>query len=155
MANDVAKETFKIEGLSDLKDALDEFPKATATAVVRRALLKAGEPIATAAESAAPVLRGKLQASIGTGTKLTRRQKKLHSKQSKVEIFVGAGGLPQAHLQEFGSIHGRPQPFMRPAWDANKHAALNSFKDDLAAEIKKTADRRARKAARDLAKIKR
>jgi HK97 gp10 family phage protein len=151
----MARETFRVEGLKDLREALEEFPKATQVSVQRRALLKAGEPIETAAEASAPVRRGKLQKSITKGTKLTRRQKKLHRKHSKVEVFVGAGGVPQAHLQEFGSIHGAPQPFMRPAWDAHKQEALDRYKRELGTEIQKTAERRARKAARELAKIKR
>ena len=50
------------------------------------------------AEAKAPVLTGALKISIGTGTKLTRRQAQQHRKMFKddrasVEMFVGAGGL--------------------------------------------------------------
>lgn len=58
-----------------------------------------------------------------------------------------------AHLVEFGSIHNRPpQPFMRPAWESNKMAALEVIKSQLGAEIKKAADRARARAARLLAK---
>ena len=57
-----------------------------------------------------------------------------------------AGPLPQAHLQEFGTKDQPPQPFMRPAWDAEKRGVLEGIKDDLWAEIKKAAARLAKKA---------
>lgn len=150
----MARQTFKIEGLKDLQDALAEFPKATGKAVLRRALLKAGQPIKDAAAARAPRLRGKLQMSVGAGTKLSRRQKRMHQPESSVEVFVGAGALVQAITQEFGTVNHPPQAFMRPAWDGNRHQAMSSIKDELSDEIMKTAKRRAQKAARDLAKIK-
>lgn len=150
----MARQTFKIEGLKDLQDALAEFPKATGKAVLRRALLKAGEPIKGSAAARAPRLRGKLQMSIGSGTKLSRRQKRMHQPESTVEVFVGAGALVQAITQEFGTVDHPPQAFMRPAWDENKTLAMSSIKQELTDEIMKTAKRRAQKAARDLAKIK-
>jgi HK97 gp10 family phage protein len=143
----------KVEGLRELDKALKELPQATGKAALRRVLKKAGEPIAQQAEAAAPVLTGQLRASIGVGTKLTKRQGSLHRKmfrddKAAVEIFVGAGGLAQAHLREFGGDDAAPQPFMRPAWDANKMAALKTVKTELWTEIKKSAARLARKAAR-------
>jgi HK97 gp10 family phage protein len=126
--------------------------RASAKNVVRRALTKAAAPIESDAEARAPQLRGHLKQSFTTGTKLTRRQKSQHKKESEVEIFVGPGGLPQAHLQEFGSsVHG-PQPFLRPAWDSNKMSALNNIGKELASEIDKAAKRLERKAARLAAK---
>lgn len=145
-------QTFRVEGLSELKAALDELPKATGTNVLKRALLKAAEPIEARAEQLAPRLSGALQRSVTAGTKLSGRQKKQHRKESKVEIFVGAGALVQAITQEFGTAHHPPQPFLRPAWAANKVKALNSIKELLAEEIEKARARLARKAARLAAK---
>lgn len=145
-------ERFKVEGLKELEEALRELPKATGKNVLRRALLKAGEPIASSAAALAPRLRGKLQMSIGTGTKLSRRQKRLHRPESTVEVFVGAGALVQAITQEFGTVNHPAKPFMRPAWDGNKTKALDTIRDDLAEEIEKARQRLARKAARIAAK---
>lgn len=144
---------FKVEGLKDLEDALRDFGKTVGKNVLKRALTKAGRPIMDSAASRAPRLRGNLQMSITTGTKLSRRQKRMHKPQSTVEVFVGAGALVQAITQEFGTVDHPPQAFMRPAWDENKTAALSTIRDDIAGEIAKTAKRRAAKAARDLAKI--
>lgn len=150
----MAVQKFKIEGLKELEDALAELPKATGKNALRRMLHKAGEPIVSMAESLAPHLKGKLKRSIGTGTKLSRRQRSQHKAESTVEVFAGAGALVQAITQEFGTRNHAPKPFMRPAWDANKQNALKSVRDDLEEEIEKARQRLARKAAREIAKMK-
>lgn len=144
--------TFKIEGLRELQSSLAELKKATQTNVLKRALMKAGAPVERDAEARAPHLRGHLKRGITTATKLTRRQKSRHRKESKVEVHIGAGGHPQAHLQEFGTAHHSPQPFLRPAWDGNRMKVLASIRNDLAFEIDKARQRAERKAARLAAK---
>lgn len=141
---------FKIDGLSELQTALRELPDATAKNVIRRVLKKAGQPIADRARELAPVDEGDLRDSIKVGTRLSGNQRRKHRKAQKddVEMFVGAGPHPQAHLQEFGTSKFPPQPFMRPAWDQHKRAALNGIKEDLWTEIRKAAARLARKAAK-------
>ena len=146
--------TIKLEGYEQVKEMLQDFPKATERNIIRRALMKAGEPILNDAKAHAPVLSGKLQASFAEGTKLSRWQRKLHRKVNEVEIFVGAGALVQAITQEFGTINHPPHPFMRPAWDANSGRALTIFRNELTVEIDKAAARAARKAARIAAKMK-
>lgn len=140
----------KVEGLREVKTALRQLPDATAKGVMRRVLRKAGAPIAEAARQLVPVHEGDLRDSIAVSTKLSRRQRKMHRKGGRddVEVFVGAGPHPQAHLQEFGTSRHPAQPFLRPAWDQNKRSVLDGIKDDLWAEIRKSAERLARKAAR-------
>jgi HK97 gp10 family phage protein len=156
VARDVV--TFRVEGLSESLDALRDLrdnlgvSNATAKNTLKRALIYAAEPIEQAAAAAAPVRSGRLKTSIGTGTKLSRRQRAEHTKQPGVEIFVGAGPNPQAHLQEFGTAHHAPQPFMRPAIDANIDNAIKRFSDQVKLEVEKTAERARRKLARLLAK---
>lgn len=146
------KMTVRVEGLKELQQALLELPKATGRNVVRRALRNAGEPMANTMKARVPVEEGHLKNSIGVGTKLTRRQKSLHKKKSEVELFVGAGADPAAHLVEFGSVHNSPEPFVRPAWDSGKGGALERIRGELANEIEKARARLARKAARLAAK---
>lgn len=147
------RQTVKVEGLRELERALKELPRATGKNVLRRALTKAGAPIEADAERLAPVRTGHLVQSIGTGRKLTRRQRKQHRPESPVEVFVGAAE-PKAHLQEFGTGAGPAQPFLRPAFDSNKMRALDMVKTELATEIEKARARLARKAAREAAKMK-
>lgn len=142
----------KLEGARELDEALKTLPKATGKNALKRALVRAAEPIAAAAAAMAPRLTGELKASIKVGTVLSSNQRRQHEKQGDVEVFAGAGPLPQAHLVEFGTAHSAPEPFMRPAWDGGKMRALQSIKSDLAEEIEKARQRLARKAARLSAK---
>lgn len=148
------KVTVEVQGLREIEQALVErLPKATGKNVLRRVLKKRAQPMADDAERMAPRDTGDLQESIGVGTKLTSRQKRTHKRmfqdeRSAVEIFVGAGGLPQATLREFGGDDNPPQPYMRPAWDRHQGPILEGLKDDLWDEIEKSAAKLAKKAAR-------
>lgn len=141
---------FTIEGLAELQVALRELPDATAKNVLRRVGKQALQPIADAAAQRAPVDQGTLRDSIHVGTKLSRRQKSKHKKISEddVEVFVGAGPVPQAIWQEFGTVNHPAHPFLRPAWDAGKDTVINTIADLLWVEIQKSAARIARKAAK-------
>ena len=130
-------------------------PKATGKNVIKRALIKAGEPIAAAARSRAPRgATGRLQDTIGVTDKLTKRQRSQHRKMSEVEVFAGPASLRQAIPQEFGTVFHAARPFMRPAWDGQKRAAFDSLKKDIEEEIEKSRARIARKTARLAAKNK-
>lgn len=148
----MAKTTFKIEGISETVEALQELPKATGKNVQKRALLKAGQVIANDAAANARRLSGALQRSYGVSDKLSRRQKSQHKKGSSVEVFAGPGALVQAITEEFGTAHSAANPTMRPAWDKNKRSALKNIGKDLWEEIDKARARLARKATRLAAK---
>lgn len=143
----------KVEGLKELDAALGELPKATAKNVLKRALSEAAQPIAD--HYAGHVRRewGDLADSTSVGTKLNRRQKRLHRKQSAVEVFVGPTKKPQrAMFNEFGTPKVPAQGAMRGAWSAKHMGALNAIRDALAAQIEKARARMAKKAARLLAR---
>jgi HK97 gp10 family phage protein len=138
----------RVEWLVGSDKALSEVgSKATQKNVLRRTLLKAAKGIDDAASSLAPVETGKLQISVITGTKLTRRQKSSAYKAGKlgvVEVHVGTA-LSRGLFQEFGTYKMPPQPFMRPAWDNEKNRSLETIKTELWVEIEKAAKRAARK----------
>lgn len=151
------KTTVKTEGFAELDKTLGEMPKATAKNVMRRTLRKVAQPMAATMKAKAPVDDGHLRDSIGVGTRLTRRQAGLHRKMFKddkasVEVFVGAGGLPQAITQEFGTFKEPPQSFARPAFDQHKGELIPAIGREMWAEIEKAAKRQARKTARLAAK---
>jgi HK97 gp10 family phage protein len=150
----VAKVTFKIEGLRELDEVLQELPKATARNAVSRTLKEQGKPIADDGEARAPRLTGNLAQSYTVGTKLSRRQKKQHSKQSDVEVFIGPTPHAKSVQTEFGNRHQAPQPHLRPAWDGNVKRVLEGIRGSLANQIDKAVQRLARKAAREAAKMK-
>lgn len=138
----------RVLGLSQLEQGLSELPRATGKNVLRRVLRQRGEPIAERARNLAPVDEGDLKDSIGVSTKLSRSQRRKRRKKAAVEMFVGPGGHPQAITQEFGTFFHPPQPFMRPAWAAEKGSILEDLSSDLWTEIDKAAQRIARKQAR-------
>lgn len=149
--------TIRTEGFKELNDALDELTKGVGKGVLRRSLLKAAQPMAELAKSMAPddpATGGfDLKSSITAGTKLSKRQAGQHRKmfrddRASVEVFVGAGPLPQAHLQEFGTVHHAPQPFMRPAWDQDQVPLLGRLGKEMADEMEKAVGRARRKALR-------
>lgn len=146
--------SIKVEGLKDLDAALAELPKTAAKATLRRVAVKALQPFDKAWREKAPHLTGQLEESGGVGTKLTKRQASLNRKRddkSFVEVFAGPDN-PAAVPQEFGTVDQRAQPFARPAWDETQDETLAIVREELGAEIDKTAERLARKAARLAAK---
>lgn len=146
--------TMKLEGFSNFEKELAKLEKlATRRSVARRALKKAAQPMADLAASMAPTDDGDLKASIGVSTKLSSRQAGMHRKmfrddRAAVEMFVGAGPLPSAHTQEFGTVHHAPQPFMRPAFDQDHMNLLRRLGEEMSKQIEKAVTRAARRAAR-------
>ena len=147
-------ETVRIDGLRELDRALGELPRqATAKAVLRRVLKRAGEPIAEKANALAPddpSTPGGLHVSVVVGTKLNKRQARIERKaddRAFQAMYVGTNDVAGVQ-QEFGNINHGPQSFMRPAWDGEQHTALRIIADDLGDEIAKTAKRLAARGAR-------
>lgn len=166
--------TFTVRGLRELDRALGELPKRTAKAVLRRTLIKAAEPIAEAARGHVPVDKGHLKRSItvttrppanadagnraysqtlrGGGTRAEARQALQEARTTDpaafAEVFVGPGRHPQAIMQEYGTVHHGPQPYLRPAFDAHATTALEIIRAELGAEIAKSARRIASRRSR-------
>lgn len=141
----------KVDWLVGSDKALAEVgSKATQKNVLLRALKAAAKPIDDGASALAPVETGKLQISIITGTKLTRSQQSSAYKAGKLgvaEVHVGTA-LSRGLFQEFGTYKMLPSPFMRPVWDLNKGRAEQIIASQLWVEIKKAADRAAKKRAK-------
>lgn len=150
--------TVEVEGLKELDAALEQLTKSAGKGVLRRSLKKSAEPLANAMRMLAPDRPGSpedrdLRLSIGVSTKLSPRQRGLHRRmfrndKASVEMFVGAGPLPHAHLVEFGTFKDQPQPFARPAWELDQRAMLNRLTKQLWIELEKSIARAERKAAR-------
>jgi HK97 gp10 family phage protein len=147
--------TFKVEGFKELDAELAKLGSPSARrASGRRSLRRAAEPLAELAQSLAP--KGDtntLAPSITVGTKLSKRQSRMHRKmfrddRSAVEMFVGAGPYSSAWNQEFGNRNHAAQPYLRPAWDQDKNAMLERLKKELWADIQKSLARAERRAAR-------
>jgi HK97 gp10 family phage protein len=156
------KTTMRVDGLRELDAALGalaaEYGKASGKAVLRRVGIKALQPMAETARSLAPddpaTPDPDLESSITVGTKLNKTQAKLARKdqdKALVTVYMGTNdvaGVPQ----EFGTVNHGPQPFMRPAFDADKEGAVKIVAQELGPEIERTAARLAKRRAAKAAK---
>lgn len=175
------KTTFKIEGLSDLDEALKDFTRATGGNILKRAVGTAGAFLAERAIEAAPKDTGKLKdeikvskpkiinpgtAAFAEAMKETGDRAIAAAAARAANRAAGGSGRSavthvgptkragQGVLQEFGTAHHAAQPFMRPTWDAYGAESANVMKDALAEEIEKAIQRAAKKAARNVSKMK-
>lgn len=163
-----------IIGAEELEAALRELAREagsrTMNRTMERALMKAGQPVVDHARRLAP--RGKetgkphMADKIRISTSLSRRQRRLQGFGNRwhgvAKVYIGAGPRGPAVLAEFGtgprqwktgkSTGSMPaQPFMRPAWEANKFKVLRDFSRILWVEIEKAAKRARRRKARGTA----
>lgn len=144
-----------VEGLEETLANLRELPQRVGRLALRKALLKAAEPVAVVARSLAPddpnTPAPDLRSSIIVSGSLTRSQRRSKPKQNEVEVYVGpsrsAGRnvLNYASFQEFGTIKQPPHPYMRPAWDRMQPVVLKILSDELAKQVEAAAGRVSRK----------
>jgi HK97 gp10 family phage protein len=142
-----------VYGVRETLEALREFPRATGRNTLRRALLKAAQPVAIAARSYVPddpaTAAPDLRSSIAVATQLTRRHR--GGTRNEVEVYVGptrAVGravLNYASLVEFGTFHAAAQPYLRPAWERTKGLVMAIFARELTVEFNAAAARLSRK----------
>lgn len=132
------KASVSISGFRELEKALGQLPKATGRNVLRRTLIKAGEPIAEEARRLAPVESGDLRDSIQVSTRVKNKvgraefaaamraglgkqaavsalraaRREAKGEASFAEAFVGPargkGVIRYAHLVEFGGARNKP-----------------------------------------------
>lgn len=141
--------TVKFEGGRELEAALSKLPASIGKPVLRRVSKAALKPVEDTARSLAPVADGQLRDSIVTSTRLTPRQAKAAKREGKSSIEMYTGTKNEAAVpQEFGTVNHAAQPFMRPAWDANKEGVLRHVGEQLGGEIEKAATRLAKKRAK-------
>ncbi|WP_406735889.1 HK97-gp10 family putative phage morphogenesis protein [Thioclava sp. GXIMD4215] len=164
-----------IDGLSESDRALDNLGKSMSKPVMRRSMRKAAEPMRAKAAELAPKKSGGLSRSVKIGSTLNGSQRKLRRKmtleeRTAIELFLGPSyvkgdGGNHGHLVEFGTkphmnagefagtMHPgtAPQPFMRPAFDAEAEQTVERLKPILWQEIEKAAKRAAQRAARQAA----
>jgi hypothetical protein len=138
-----------MEGGPEIVQALSELPHATEKNVMRRGMIEALQPMADSAAAHAPKATGRLSEGIHIGTKLTSHQRsEARETKSYVEVYMGPHPGVKGIANEFGTFKMAPQPYMRPAWDGGKSALLDRMKTFIWAQIKRSAERLARKTAR-------
>lgn len=143
------KTKLKLAGFKGVDAALGEIEKtATKKRLARKALIEGAAPFVSAYSRLAPFDKGGLRGSIKAGSVLSKAQRKRHIRKGPVEVFAGAGPLPQAHVEEFGSINQPAQPAARPAWASEKFNCLARTSNVLAAAIDQSAKRQRKRLAK-------
>lgn len=141
----------KVEWLVGSDKALGEVgTKATARNVLVRTLKKAAQPMLESMEANAPRDTGWTAGSLAISTTLNPSNRRDVKREGKAfaEVYVGSNRGSAALFEEFGTIKQPAHPYLRPAFDANKQTAEEIIGRELWVEIKKAADRAARKAAK-------
>jgi HK97 gp10 family phage protein len=147
--------TVQLHGFRELEAALSELPKATGKNVLRRVGKKQLLPLQHRAEQMAPddpATSGlDLKASFGIQEEKARRARGAVKYAASTGISFKMGVKTAAFhgwFQEWGTVNHAANPFMRPTWDAGVEPMLEGLKDDLWTEIRKAADKYARKLAK-------
>lgn len=149
----------RVEGLHDLKAALNELSADLKRKIIRAALRDAAAPMAKAARDAAPVLKtehpyrlpGTLKRSI-----ITKASKRYRGQNGEIGVYIsasklkGLGGKAGARnpfdpfywrFQEFGTQKQPAKPFLNPAFNTHVHQAIAIFQARIKVRIEK-ADKR-------------
>lgn len=114
--------------IADLKVKFESLPTKVGLKFLRRAGRAAAMIIRNRAADLAPVATGKLHGEILIKTK----------KESDASIEVSIGPSKNAwygRLQEFGTVHHPPQPFLGPALEEKGAEAAALFAEELRKEI--------------------
>lgn len=148
--------SLKVSGFKELDELLASMPRQLAGAGVTAGLRRALQPVAAAARAYAPgSLDGRIR--IAPTIKASQRSQSLEQPGSGRKVMYVGATAPHAHLVEFGTgpryqANGKyvgimpPDPFMRPAWDANKDQVLATLAQAVREEIGKALARRSARA---------
>ena len=135
--------TVRVEGLRELGERMKGLSEDVNKRIARAATAAGAVVIRNAAQKNAPVDTGNLQKNIivkrlpkGESTLtsehiVTIRKGRLTKKQKE----KGLGDAWYGVLVEYGTAKMAAQPFMRPAFDQNKEAAVNAIKDRIKSRI--------------------
>lgn len=142
--------TVKIEGLSQLQQAMQALSKKTSTRIAVKAMRKGGVVIREQARANAPTLKqkvpyrkaGTLRKAISSSTKIGKNGQvntKIFVrtlKQSKIDAFKARTGKSGAknpndpyywRFVEFGTSKMAAKPFLRPAFQSKKEQATKEI----------------------------
>jgi HK97 gp10 family phage protein len=126
--------------MSDLHRNLAALEPAVRRKVLGGALKKAAEPIRAAAERNAPVLTGKLRDNIVVRLERQGRFAKMGVAGRSALARVGfTKAASHGTLQERGTKHHAAQPFLRPAFDAEKDNAVRIARQEIGAALERQA----------------
>ena len=136
----------RVRGSKDLSDALRRLPDGI-LGDLRPALVRSAQDVADAAEALVPEAEGDLLGSITvTGPNETTPPYaagggNVTAMPNQALVTVGSTDVRHGHLQEFGTVHHAPQPFLRPAWRLKRRKVEARIRRAIAAAIRKAGGR--------------
>lgn len=143
-------EGFACQGFSQLNAMLDGLTKVQYSHGMSPVLVAALKPMSLVAISLAPDdphtgppwdLKSSITVSTHQRSGRARSNRPLGQYEARAYMGPTGFGYPQALMMEFGTIHDRAQPYMRPAWDTGKQGALDIIQAGFADQVFKTAKR--------------
>ena len=151
------KTTLKVGGLRDMMDLLNRLPE--------RVVSRKGGPVKLALKKGAYVLRDEVKRKfvssvnrsglnettglLSSNIVATRGKRPMNSRGERYLVRFkrkyypksdnrgGVSVLKTAQLFEYGSRHQKPNPFIRPAFNAKAQEAIHVIRDDLLKRIDK------------------
>ncbi len=147
--------SFEFKGFKELYQAIDHLPEVVKKIELEPLLVRAMTPMKEYARIMAPndPLTGPPW-NLPTSIEVSNRQRSGVAKSDRAlgrfdaRAYMGPTkfGYPQAVMQEFGTIHRSAQPYMRPAWDAQKQVVLKIIAEGLGERLQTIARRYGSKA---------
>lgn len=167
----MANASMRIEGLADLQRALKELPERLQKKALATAVAKGARVIGRDAQSRVPVLKKfdsrrtpgllKRLIRVSRGVRRTTEAaafvsvRRMNRKQiARFKAKTGYKGADNPfdpfywRFVEFGTSKMAAQPFLRPAFEAQKELAARTIGDELAVAIEKEARQLYRRIAR-------
>lgn len=152
--------TYQVQGLRQLERNLDalaeEYGPRNALAALRAPIRAALRPLADDIASNTPVDTGALAESVRITVRMPGRRQRGPHIDSRRHVLVGEVGwrwsrgnslLGRALALEFGNRRVAAQPVLRPAFDRHSRTIANTFAEEFARSIERTATRLGRRAA--------
>lgn len=119
-------------GFADLDRKLAELENSVLGGeLVEQSMLAAAQPMADHAASIAKRRTGRIAESIRVGTPRSDVSPQRRRRLPKDTVVVVGASAPDAHLLERGSYKDAPQPFIRPAFEAEKKDLFKRFTAEL------------------------
>lgn len=144
----------KVDGLKELGRSLNKLGRSLRGKIVRKALKESGKPILAAAKANVPVdtgllkkqlkikmmkaKGGRLGVKVGTQAKIKKNKEtgERTKENAAQHAWIVEHGTAPRFTEDGKSTGTMPaQPFLRPAFDANKDLAVSIFKDTIKAGI--------------------
>jgi len=134
-------QTLKVEGLAELTRRLRALPEAVQTKALRGMVSAAAEIVRAEADLRAPVYSGpvgKRHPPPGSLKKAIYKARVTSESSASREVWQvnvrrsGPAGAYYGAMVEYGTVKMAPHPYMRPAWDAKRQAALEAMGTYLA-----------------------